>query len=333
MIEIDGSFGEAGGQILRSALGFSAVTGKPFRMTNIRANRCTKGLQEQHLQGVIAMKKLCDAEVEGAELDSTEITFKPRKIKSGDLDVKIKTAGSVGLILQSLLIPAIKTDINIKIDGGATFGKWALPVEHLKNVVLKHLETMGYSIQIDIIKEGFYPKGGAKVRVHSGKGDLRPITILEKGNIISIEGISIASKSLENKEVANRQAKAAKKILFDKFKLDCKIKTQYVDSTCPGSGIQLWIKTENSVIGANALGERNVSSETVGEKAAKILIQEYEDGCVDKHTADQLLPYIALANGGKIKCSKITNHVKTNAKLIEKFMDVKFKFEDNVISL
>jgi len=333
MIEIDGSFGEAGGQILRSALGFSAVTGKEFRMFNIRANRCNPGLQEQHLQGVKAMARLCDAEVVGDEINSSEITFKPNKIKSGNLNIKIRTAGSVGLLLQSLLIPAIKTDITINIDGGATFGKWALPVEHLKNVLLKHLETMGYSIQIDIEKEGFFPKGGAKVRVHSGKGELKPITILEKGNIISIEGVSIASKSLEKKEVANRQAQVAKKIIFDKFKLDCKIKTEYVDAICPGSGIQLWIKTDNTVIGSNALGERGVSSETVGEKAAKMLIQEYENGCVDQHTADQLLPYMALANGGKIKSSKITNHVKTNAKLIEKFMDVKFKFEDNIISL
>ncbi len=333
MLEIDGNFGEAGGQILRSALGFSAVTGKAFRMYNIRAKRCKPGLQEQHLQCVKAMKTFCNAEVQGDKINSNEIIFKPNKIQSKNLNIKIKTAGSVGLLLQSLLIPAIKTDLNILIEGGATFGKWALPVEHLKNVLLKHLETMGYNIKIDILREGFYPKGDALTKIHSRKGKLKPIEILEKGKIISIEGISIASKSLENQKVALRQADEAKKILFKKFKLQPKIKIKYVDTKCPGSGIQLWIKTENSIIGSNALGKLGISSEQVGTKAATMLINEFDNGSIDKFTTDQLLPYMALAKGGKIKSSEVTNHTKTNAKLIEKFLDVKFKIEGNIISL
>lgn len=331
MLTIDGSYGEGGGQVLRTSIGLAAVTGKAIKIMNIRKGRCTQGLAEQHLQAVRAVAQLCNAEVKGDKIHSTELEFLPGKIKSGNINASIATAGSVGLTLQALLIPAIKEDVTIKINGGGTYGKWAAPTDHFKYVLFPLLEKMGYKAEMKIEKEGFYPVGGAKVKVHSGKAELKPIKILEKGKIISIEGRSIASESLRKAEVAERQAKAAKKILFDYFKIDAKIKKEYNNTLCPGSGIQLWIKTENTVIGANGLGEKGKKAELVGEEAAKMLIQDYEKGCVDRHAVDQLIPYLALAGGGKILAAEISGHVTTNAYIVEQFLPVRFDIKGNVI--
>ncbi|MBL7100738.1 MAG: RNA 3'-terminal phosphate cyclase [Nanoarchaeota archaeon] len=331
MLTIDGGYGEAGGQILRTSIGLSAVTGKAIRIDNIRAKRCNPGLAEQHLQAVRSVASICGAKLKGAELRSTELEFVPGKMKSGNVNVKIATAGSVGLTLQALLIPAIKTDLTIKINGGGTYGKWAAPVDHFRYVLFPLLEKFGYKAEMSVEREGFYPVGGAKVKVHSGKAELKPVEILEKGKILSIEGRSVASEHLRKAEVAERQAKAAKKVLFDNFQVDVKIKKEYSKSLCPGSGIQLWIKTENTVIGANGLGERGKMAEIVGKEAAKQLIQDYDKGCVDRHMADQLIPYLALAKQGKILASEITGHVKTNAYITEKFLPVKFKIKGNMI--
>ncbi|MBU4501547.1 MAG: RNA 3'-terminal phosphate cyclase [Nanoarchaeota archaeon] len=331
MINLDGGYGSGGGQIVRTSIGLSALTGKAIKITNIRKGRCREGLAEQHLQSVRAIAKICDAKVKGAKLHSTEIEFIPGKIKSGNVNVRISTAGSVGLLLQAMLIPAIKKDIVIKVDGGGTYGKWAAPIDNFRYVLFPLLEKMGYKVEMNVEREGFYPVGGAKVKVHSYKAELKPIELIDKGDIVSVEGRSIASEHLKKAEVAERQAKAAKKIIFDKLKVDAKIKKEYVKSDCPGSGIQLWIKTKNTVIGANALGEKGKRSEQVGEEAAENLVEGYNRGCVDRHTADQLIPYMALAGRGKILASEISGHVKTNAYITEQFLPVKFKIRDNLI--
>jgi len=324
MITINGESG--GGQILRTALGLSAITQKPFEITNIRKNRPQPGLKEQHLQGLLAIKKLTDAEVD-AEIGSTSLTFKPNKIKSGNLKINISTAGALGLILQVLLIPAIKTDLKINIQGGSTFSKWAPPVYHYQNVLLP---LINYPVKIYIKKHGFYPRGGAELEIRSPKTELKPIHI-KKGKPLEVQGISIASSSLKPKRVAERQANHAKKVLAKWFK-EVKIKTGYIDSLNPGSGIQLTLKTTDSLFGGDSLGEIRKKSEKVAEEACESLIASYSNGSVDKFTADMLLPYIALV-GGSFTAPEITNHIKTNIETIEKFLDVKFKVDGNKIYL
>lgn len=332
MIAIDGSTGEGGGQMLRTALGLSALTGKPFKIVNIRKGRENPGIKEQHLQAVNAVAKLCDAKVEGAELNSMELTFEPQAVRSGNINVAISTAGSVGLVLQSLLIPAIKTDLRIRIKGGATYGKWAMPIDHFKFVLSPLLKRIGYGTSVVVSKEGFYPKGGALVEVFSGKAkQFSPLNVLEKGKVISISGRSIASEQLRTAKVAERQANAAKKLLFDYFKADAKIKVEYVNTLNPGSGIQLWVETEKSILGGDSLGELGKKAELVGEEAANNLIQDFEHGCIDRFTSDQLLPYMALAGSGKFLSSKITDHVKTNTFVIEQFLEVKFNIKDKLV--
>jgi RNA 3'-terminal phosphate cyclase (ATP)/RNA 3'-terminal phosphate cyclase (GTP) len=332
MIVIDGSTGEGGGQMLRTALGLSALTGKPFKITNIRKGRCEPGIKEQHLQSVNAVAKLCDAKVEGAELDSMDLEFTPNAIRSGNINVAISTAGSVGLVLQSLLIPAVKTDLRIRIKGGATYGKWAMPIDHFKFVLSPILKRIGYETGVVVKKEGFYPKGGALVEVFSGKAkQFSPIDLMEKGKVVSISGRSVASELLRSARVAERQANSAKSVLFNHFKTDAKIKVEYVNTLNPGSGIQLWVETENSILGGNSLGEIGKKAEIVGEEAANNLIEDFEHGCVDRFTSDQLLPYMALSGCGRFLSSKITDHVKTNAFVIEQFLSVKFNVKDKLI--
>jgi len=329
MIHVDGK--EGGGQILRTALGLSAITGKECTIENIRSARANPGLQEQHLQGVLAMQKLCSAELKGAEKGSTKVTFIPNKIRKGDLEVKIGTAGSVGLILQILLIPAMKTNLSIHIKGGATYGKFAPPIHHFENVFFPLLKKMNYDCTVNIVRHGFFPKGGADVEVFSPQATLQPLHIPEKGKLVRIKGISIASKHLEKAQVAERQAKEAKQLLFKKFPIPMHIKTEYVDALDAGSGVQLTIETENSIFGGDALGEKGKPAEQVAKEAVTSLLHSYENGTVDIHSADMLLPYIALA-GGSYKAPEITDHIRTNMKVIEQFLDVKFKIKNGFIS-
>ena len=332
MIEIDGSYLEAGGQILRTSLGLSVLTNKPFHIINIRKGRKSNGLKEQHLQAVKAMKRLCNADIKGDELNSTELTFIPNEIKNKNLNIYISTAGSVGLVLQSLLIPSINMDIKFKIKGGATYGKYALPIQHLDSVLLNILKKFGYTSKIKVIKEGFFPRGGSIVNVHSKIGKLKPIILEDIGKLKEIQIFSVASQELAIRDVVNRQAKAAKKILFKKFNLPTKEERYYDKTFSTGSGIQINLITENSIIGSNSIGEKTASAEKVGEEAALNLIYEYENNAVvDRYTADQLLPYMAIAGYGKIKTSSITDHIRTNAWVIEKFLDVRFDIKDNII--
>lgn len=330
MIIIDGK--EGGGQILRTALGLSALTGKACTIENIRAGRPNPGLQEQHLQGLLAIQKICHAEVKGAEKGSTKVVFTPNKIKNGELTVHISTAGSVGLILQVLLLPALETKIDLRIQGGATYGKFAPPIHHFEYVLFPLLKKMGWTIDITSIKEGFFPKGGAEVEFFSSKPKLKALHILEKGKGVSIHIISLASKDLERADITKRQAKEAKKLLWKHFPdIPIQINTEYVESLCPGSGLQITLETEHSFFGADALGEKGKTAEKVAEEAVSSLLHSYENGTVDIYTGDMLLPFIALA-GGSYKVPEMTEHVKTNIKVIETFLDVKFKMKDRTIS-
>jgi RNA 3'-phosphate cyclase len=332
-IEIDGSFGSGGGAILRVASALSAVTRQPIHVFNIRKDRPRPGLRIQHLEGLKAVSTLCSGSLEGAELGSEEISFHPGKIKSKTIDIKISTAGSSGLLFQSLKLPAsfAEDDVVINISGGATFSKWAPPLLSSKNTLLPILEKMGYKARVEIEKHGFYPVGGSRISITvSPCKELKPLVLDKLGKITHLGGVSVASSHLKKARVAERQASAASAALK---RFDPRIKETYVDSNCPGSGIVLWATDGNAVLGGDAIGERGRSAEDVGKEAAHSLLEAINPGAgVDSHISDQLLIFMAFANGrSRITTSRLTNHTKTNIWVIKKFLDVDFTAKDGVI--
>jgi RNA 3'-phosphate cyclase len=332
MIEIDGAYGSGGGAVLRTATALSAVTGKPIHVSNIRKGRPNPGLKTQHLEGLRAIAKLCNGKLKGDELRSMEIELHPEKIQNDDLEIKIGTAGSIGLLFQSLKIPACKAEgpVNIRIKGGATFGRYAPPTPYAQSVLLPVLRQTGYSGDINIIRHGFFPVGGADVSFHINPcKEFKPLNLTERGEIETIKGVSIASTSLKKPRVADRQAGTAAEIL-KKHGFDPEIKTSYADSSCPGSGVVLSAKTTTGcVLGADSLGERGKKAEEVGGQAAHNLLSIINSkATADERLSDQLLVFMALAKGkSSIITPRFTNHSKTNIWVIEKFLDTRFHTE------
>jgi RNA 3'-phosphate cyclase len=340
MIELDGSHGEGGGAILRQALGMSALTGKPFRIKNIRVSRSKPGLSYQHLASVNATHNICNAEVKGNKLRSLELEFSPEKIKGGRYSFDIGTAGSITLFLQSLLLPAIfsEKEFLFRVIGG-TDVSFSQPIDYFTNVLVPHLRRYA-DISVVVNKRGYYPKGGGKVEVRiKGNGKKPSLELLDQKNLLYVKGVSNSTQDLEKARVADRQSEAAKTSLL-KLKVPVSIRSEYVNSYSTGSGIVLWalfgeeeVDMMNPIIlGADYLGERGLKAERVGELAANKLLEEIELGSVvDKLLADALIPFLAVT-GGSIKTSEITNHTKSNIHVAEKFFDVKYKVGNNVIS-
>ncbi|MBW2997307.1 RNA 3'-terminal phosphate cyclase [Candidatus Woesearchaeota archaeon] len=344
MIQLQGDYLEGGGQLVRTALALSALTGKGFEVDKIRHGRKVPGLKAQHMHCVEALKKLCGATAEGAELGSEYLKFVPGKIEPKTVSVDIGTAGSVSLLLQSLLLPAILAGgkVRYKIRGG-TSGKWAMPYDFLREVFVPQLQRYA-DIDLQLVRRGYYPKGGGdidlKIRgkyTFINKQEAPQIKMIEQGHLMQIKGVSHASSDLEKAEVAERQARAAKRLLM-KLNIPVNIDATYSSTYSTGSGITLWavfskdsddIDVMNPIrLGADALGERGKRAEVVGEEAAKNLLGEIGSGSpVDIHMADNLVPFIALF-GGEIKVSKVTDHARTGAYVVEKFLGKCLEIDD-----
>lgn len=335
MIEIDGSKFEGGGALVRVAIGLSVLTQKPIKITSIRIKRPKPGLHVQLVQSIEAIKKLCEAQVKGVKVGSKEIEFCPKKIREKKIAISVPTAASAGLILQLLQLACSFSNhpIDIIIKGGADFGKFAPAVPYLQNVTMPILAQMGLKINLKTLRHGFYPvgKGEFNIRINPVK-KLKPIRLIEQGNISAISGLSIASKHLEKARVADRQAESASNLIEKELKIKPKIEIKYCEAACPGSGIVLWIKTDKgAILGSDAVGERGIKSEEIGEKVAKELIETYNSGAtVDSHLSDQLIPFMGLAAGeSSFKAPTLTMHTKTNIWLVKKFLPIDFQIKKN----
>jgi RNA 3'-terminal phosphate cyclase (ATP) len=335
IIEIDGSYGESGGQILRTAVALSALTGKSFKIYNIRAKRRNPGIQTQHLEAIKAVAKLCNAETKGAEKNSIELEFYPKKLEHKDLSISISTAGSVSLVLQSLIIATanIEKEINIKISGGATYGKWAPTINYLKYVTLPILRKIGYNAEIDVNKHGFYPTGGADVNFRILPHKINFVDLLKRGRPIQIKCFCIVSKDLEKIKVGERMKKEVKKHLFRKFNIIPEIEIEYVNSLSSGGGIDLFIVYENSIIGSNSIIERGKTAEKIAKETIYSLVEQHNSNApLDEHMGDQIIPFMALSvKENKVMTTKVSNHAKTNMWVVEKFLPVKFEIEEKII--
>jgi len=331
---VDGNYGEGGGSVLRLSSAFSVLTQIPIKIYNIRRNRPNPGLRTQHLVGLQSLAKLCNGKLSETKIGTTELTFEPGKIENKTININISTAGSIGLILQAIQIACINTDIEIKcvISGGATFGKWAPTITYLKKVTFKILERMGLHTKINILKHGFYPRGGAKAEVViRAQKQIKSIHLNEIGNICEISGISIGSDFLKKQKVAERQAKSARRFIRDKLKFDCDIRIEYVNSLNPGSGICIWLKTDSGVIlGADKVGEKKIRAEIIGQECADFLFNTYKNNATcDTFLSDQLIPFMAMANGSsEFLTTRLTNHTKTNIWLAKQFLKRDFSIDE-----
>lgn len=330
MIDIDGSFGEGGGQILRTALALAAALGKDVRIYNIRAGRSEPGLGAQHLTSVRAIGEICSASVIGLQIGSTELEFKPGKPRSGSFRFEVGTAGSVTLVLQTVMpaLPFVPGAAELEVAGG-TDVRWSPPVDYVRLVTLPMLARMGFRGGLRLIRRGHYPRGGGIVRfVAAPSKSLQPFIGKTIGSSPKILGISHAVGL--PRHVAERQASSADRVLAAKglprsqIELDVSQDGEY---TSRGSGIVLSANTSTgAILGADGLGERGTTAETVGEHAAHKMVEELQSRTfLDRHMGDMIVPYLVLADGtSEVSVSRVTQHTLTNVKVAEWVAGVRF---------
>ena len=329
MISIDGSFGEGGGQILRTALGLSLFTGQPFRIEKIRAGRRNPGLLRQHLTAVKAATKIGQAEVTGANIGSTQLTFAPGRVAHGDYQFAVGTAGSATLVLQTVLPALLISDdedrqTRLTLEGG-THNPFAPPFDFLAKAFLPLLERMGARVEARLERYGFYPAGGGRfeIVVRPAK-KLEPIELNDRGKILNRRATALAAHLPRN--IAERELGVVhKKLSWPQEWLNAESTT---NSPGPGNVITLEIQSENVTEVFTGFGERGVAAEAVADQAV-VAARRYlaSDVAVGEHLADQLLLPIALARGGSFTTVPPSRHTTTNIEIIRKFLDVEIGAE------
>ena len=335
MITIDGSHGEGGGQIIRTSLTLSAITGKEVEIINIRANRSPPGLKMQHLTAVKAVRSICRGTLEGAEEGSKRLVFKPGKIIGGKYDFNIGTAGSVTLVAQTVLpiLLVAEKKSEIRITGGTHVLK-SPGFDYFHNVFIPAIKLMGAKVESEMIKPGYYPKGGGEIRITAEPSELRGIETWPKDEHVTAV-IRLANLPLS---IAMRE----KKVLIENEIEHVSIREE--ETFSPGNSVTLW----KSFRGSYVPGERGKRAEVVVKEAIDELMKETGD--LDRHLADQILIYGILAEGKtEFKTSEITDHFKTNADIIshfherrtnlknlsalERISNTKIKYENNEVTI
>jgi RNA 3'-terminal phosphate cyclase (ATP) len=330
MLTIDGSYGEGGGQVLRTSLALSAITGQPMRIEKIRAGRRKPGLRPQHLTGVRAAAKICDAQVEGAGLNAQALTFLPRsapRAGSYNFDVaqaaKGGSAGSVALILQAVLLPLALAEGTSRLTlRGGTHVAWSPPFDYAKRVYLPTLARMGIRAKVNIRKWGWYPIGGGEVNATvegPAASALTGLDLRDRGALLRVRGLS-ASSNLP-KHIRTRQERAALQALRSN---GINVRFQVVDAPSKGQGtvVFLWADFENTTAGFTSLGERGKPAERVAEEAANELLDFlHGEAALDRYLADQMVLPMALARSpSQFTTERVTEHLLTNAWVVNQFL-------------
>ena len=341
-LKIDGSTGEGGGQIIRTALSLSMLTGIPIEITNIRAGRAKSGLMRQHLVCVQAAQQISNASVTGAHLGSTALSFTPNSIKSGDYSFDIGSAGSTTLVLQTLLPALLFTNTDssaqstVTIRGG-THNPLAPTSDFLQLAFVPALAKLGMQVDVQLIKAGFAPIGGGEITAtimpFLRRADSLPFKLIERGELMSVE--LVASVLNLEYDIGKRELASAQAVLVEAGIDDTLITTRCNKLLGIGEGNTCYAIVTHKVNGQyhpevfTLLGEKRASAEKMGSRLAG-LIKRYlfkTDALMDEYLTDQLLLPLALSGGGEFTARIISQHTETQAWLIEQFLPVEIKFE------
>jgi RNA 3'-terminal phosphate cyclase (ATP) len=336
MIHLDGSYGEGGGQILRTALVLSLLTGEPFRIEDIRRGRPQPGLKPQHAHILKALLMMSDSGVDTVQPGATAITFQPGALRGGDYVLEIGTAGAIPLFLQTILPVSLfaPSPVRFTVTGG-TDVRGAMSMDFWRLVLLPFLAPYAQTLELDVLRRGFYPKGGGQVQLrtvpllnqenwHTGRSQLPPLALAERGEFQRAQIRSFASRDLRAQRVATRQAAASQNRLGLQ---PAEVEVGHVESDSPGSVVTAVAGYTATRLGVCVLGERGKSSEQVGTEAADALRAEMAGaGTVDVHTADNLTLWVALF-GGEYTVAEVSGHLATNVWTIEHFLPGRVRIE------
>lgn len=328
-IRIDGSYGEGGGQILRTSLMLATHLQKPLEIINIRKNRKTPGLMPQHLTAVRALQKICSADVSGDKFRSEKLFFKPGRVQPGkysfDIASEKKSAGSAALVLQTLALPLFlnKGSSVLKIKGG-THVPWSPPATYLKQVFFPMLAKLDLYGQLKILRWGFYPEGGGEInlQINKSKGNIVRRDFLNRGKLVRVTGLSAVSNL--SMSIAERQRRRAMEFL-NEHGIRANIAIKDAKSRSKGTFLFLTAEYENCLSGFSRLGEKGKAAEIIADETCQELIDfEGKNVAIGHYLADQLLPYLSLSHQKFVlDVSRLTTHLLTNLWVISRFLDVR----------
>lgn len=326
---IDGSSGEGGGQILRTSLSLAMLTGRPFRIVKLRQNRSKPGLRPQHLAAVRAAAAVCGADVVGAEVGASDITFIPGTKTPGDLTVDIGTAGATALVLQTLQLPiALRTGgpVLLRLDGG-TFNDKAPSFPFVSTTWRDYLALIGLPVSLAMPRAGFYPKGGGRLDAWIEPGMPKGVTLLDRPPLSKITGAA-ATCALEGTSITRRLCDRALARLAERG-LSAEIEMIAMPGKSPGAALSLSAHHGPVATTFVALGRRGNPSENVADEAVdELLAFEDSAAAVDPHSADQILLPLALAEGrSAYTVAAVTEHLRTNVDTIGAFLDRPIRIE------
>jgi RNA 3'-terminal phosphate cyclase (ATP) len=327
MLTIDGSAGEGGGQILRTALALSLVTGTPFRLENIRANRRRPGLRRQHLAAARAVEAL-GATVEGAELGARTLVVRPGPVRGGEHSFSVGSAGSTCLVLQTVLPPLLASGkaARLTLEGG-THNPLAPPYDFLERVFVPLLARMGARVRLELLRRGFYPAGGGSFRVEVEAGStLRPLELLERGELVSRRALAIVAHLPA--DIARRELAVVRAQLGWS---DAEFAVEQ-DEASPGPGniLLLEVSSEHARELCTGFGQRGIRAETVARRAIDDLRHYLASGApVGVHLADQLMVPLAMAGGGTFRTLPLSGHSRTNLEVVRAFLPVRVEVRES----
>ena len=347
MLEIDGSEHSGSGTIVRDAVPFCILTGQEIHLRNIRAKRDKPGLRPQHLKALEAAAALCGGELAGGTVGSKEIRFHPGKtLKGGTFLWDIGTAGSTAMLALSLMPLGFFGDrpSTYRMTGGL-FQDFAPSLFHLKHVLLPTVQKMGAALNVRIIQPGYVPKGGGRIELQLTplKKALKPLNLVSRGRVKSIRGIALSSH-LKEREVSRRMGRECESALKER-EVRPEIEILYderespafeTSSIQPGAALALWAETDTGcLIGADMAGARGRTAEFIGKQTALDLLADLGSGAtVDRHLADQVIPFAALAEGtSTFRIPSVTEHVEARLWLVEKILGAKCQIHGNLVTI